>query len=152
MWSDSWTHRVGKQASHVGLTRRLDTQVGHVGRTRRSDAQVGLRSGLQQLAVVRSFVWRDVSGTVGGGRSDGRWTVVSSDTSYFNGHSHTPSIHSVDPVASSHQLIPTHRPFSFSGFNRGAWPKTVEDTPTFLIHIVGGQVSHGSCSCGQVLT
>ena len=37
--------------------------------------------------------------------------------------------------------------FSFSGFNRGAWPKTVEDTPTFLIHIVGGQVSHSSCSC-----
>ena len=30
--------------------------------------------------MVRSFVWRDVSGTVGGGRSDGRWTVVSSDT------------------------------------------------------------------------
>ena len=29
--------------------------------------------------MVRSFVWRDVSGTVGGGRSDGRWTVVSSD-------------------------------------------------------------------------
>ena len=29
--------------------------------------------------MVQSFVWRDVSGTVGGGRSDGRWTVVSSD-------------------------------------------------------------------------
>ena len=29
--------------------------------------------------MVRSFVWRDVSGTVGGGRSNGRWTVVSSD-------------------------------------------------------------------------
>ena len=29
--------------------------------------------------MVRSFVWRDVSGTVGGGGSNGRWTVVSSD-------------------------------------------------------------------------
>ena len=25
-------------------------------------------------------MWRDVSGTVGGGGSNGRWTVVSSDT------------------------------------------------------------------------
>ena len=30
--------------------------------------------------MVRSFVWRDVSGTVGGGGSNGRWTVVSSDS------------------------------------------------------------------------
>ena len=29
--------------------------------------------------MVRLFVWRDVSGTVGGGGSNGRWTVVSSD-------------------------------------------------------------------------
>ena len=30
--------------------------------------------------MVQSFVWRDVSGTVGGGGSNGRWTVVSSDS------------------------------------------------------------------------
>ena len=30
--------------------------------------------------MVRPFVWRDVSGTVGGGGSNGRWTVVSSDS------------------------------------------------------------------------
>ena len=29
--------------------------------------------------MVRPFVWRDVSGTVSGGGSNGRWTVVSSD-------------------------------------------------------------------------
>ena len=40
--------------------------------------------------MVRSFVWRDVSGTVGGGRSDGRWTVVSSDT-HNNMHEKCPN-------------------------------------------------------------
>ena len=29
--------------------------------------------------MVWPFVWRDVSGTVSGGGSNGRWTVVSSD-------------------------------------------------------------------------
>ena len=35
--------------------------------------------------MVQSFVWRDVLGTVGGGGSNGRWAVVSSDTEVVRG-------------------------------------------------------------------
>ena len=81
-------------------------------------------------------MWRDVSGAVGGGGSDGRWTVVSSDKtrSLFSAQGYSSESDSkINPLSRSIVGEPTERVVtSFSPFDRDdLWEKPAMTAPTF---------------------